>query len=357
MAQEITRRNASVLACTYETQARTDLPITMVHEEEMTIWHKLRKPFYALAPMEDATDTVFRQIIISCGRPDIMFTEFTNTTGLFSEGNEEVARRLRFEEQERPLIAQIWGIHPEDYFKATQQLVQMGFDGVDINMGCPVKKIISKGSCSALIKNHSLAQEIIHATREGIGDIPDFALSVKTRIGFDRIVTEEWIGFLLQQNLDALTIHGRTTKELSKVPNHWDEIGKAVTLKNEVKAHTILIGNGDIMTKQQGHEKIEQYGLDGIMIGRGVFENPWVFVEDFDHTVHSKQDRLHLFLQHVELYQETWGHDRYFGTLKKFVKTYVRGFEGAAELRDTLMQTKDIQELHQLIKKSIASLT
>jgi len=214
----------------------------------MNIWQQLKKPIFALAPMEDVTDTVFRRIVTSCAAPDIMFTEFTSVDGMDSEGSVHVSHRLKFDNSEKPLIAQIWGTTPESYFNAAQELQKRNFDGIDINMGCPVPKIIKKGCCSALINDHTKAKEIIDATRSGAGKL---TLSVKTRIGFKTIVTDEWIGFLLEQNLDALTIHGRTTKELSSVPNHWDEIGKAVALKNRIAPHTIILGNGDIMSREE----------------------------------------------------------------------------------------------------------
>src|SRR5436190_3288770 len=206
----------------------------------VNIWQSLKKPIYILAPMEDVTDTVFRRIVMQTGKPDLFFTEFTNVEGMFSKGDKKVNQRLQFTQKEKPIIAQIWGLKPENYFKAGKLLAEMGFDGIDINMGCPEKNIIKKGACSGLIHNPSLAKEIIHATKEAAGNLP---VSVKTRIGFKEIQTEKWIGFLLEQNLAALTIHGRTAAEMSAVPAHWDEIGKAVERRSEKKLPTLIIGN------------------------------------------------------------------------------------------------------------------
>ncbi|MDE2025636.1 MAG: tRNA-dihydrouridine synthase, partial [Patescibacteria group bacterium] len=196
----------------------------------MNIWHTLKKPIFILAPMEDVTDTVFRQIIMACGRPSLFFTEFTNVDGMASAGDEEVSKRLRFTQKEGPIIAQVWGMKPENYFSAAGRIAEMGYDGIDINMGCPQKAVVSRGACSALIKNPSLAKEIIQATREGAKGLP---VSVKTRIGFKTNVLDTWIGFLLEQQLDALAIHARTASEMSKVPAHWEVMPAAVTIRNQ----------------------------------------------------------------------------------------------------------------------------
>jgi nifR3 family TIM-barrel protein len=308
----------------------------------MNIWDRLKDngPIFALAPMEDVTDTVFRRIIADCGRPDLFFTEFTNCEGAQSVGQARVVHRLKYTEEERPLIAQVWGVTPDDYYKTAKLIKDMGFDGVDINMGCPVKKVIKQGACSALIKNPSLAKEIVEATKEGAQGIP---VSVKTRIGFNSIQTEEWISYILAEcSPAALTIHGRTVKELSKVPNHWDEIAKAVAIRNslqkDAKNQTLIIGNGDIMSYQQGLKCINSYNLDGVMIGRGVFSNPWIFNPEVDHTRKSEHEKIQLLIKHLSLWKETWsGSNKNFQNMKKYYKIYLNSFKGASQLRNDLM--------------------
>lgn len=307
----------------------------------MNIWETLKKPIFILAPMEDVTDTVFRQILLQTGRPALFFTEFTNVDGMFSKGSEHVTKRLKFTPQEKPLIAQIWGMNPDNFYKAAKQLVEMGFDGIDLNMGCPQHDVTSHGACSALIKNHTLATEIIRATQEGAGDLP---VSVKTRIGFGTIQTEEWIGFLLTHNLAALTVHGRTVREMSKVPAHWDEIGKAAKLRNDLGLDTLIIGNGDVMSVAEGEEKAKQHGLDGIMIGRGIFHNAWLFNPAIDPSTKTLKERLEILYKHVSLYNETWGNDKHYPTLKKYFKIYLSGFDGAAEIRGKFMETNTPEE-------------
>jgi tRNA-dihydrouridine synthase len=202
------------------------------------IWNNLPQNFTILAPMEDVTDTVFRRVILRAGAPDLFYTEFTNVEGLQSVyGRDKVIHRLKYSPNEKPIIAQVWGRTAQDYFKSAELITSLGFQGMDINMGCPVKKVIDQGCCSALINNHEKAAEIILASIRGLeGKIP---LSIKTRIGMNKIDTENWFTFLLSFNLDAIIIHGRTVKEASKVPNHWEEIAKVVKIKNEIKIKRI----------------------------------------------------------------------------------------------------------------------
>ena len=200
-------------------------------------WDNLTRPITALAPMEDVTDTVFRRIVVRCGPPDVFFTEFTNADGLCSRGRDAVIHRLRFTEEERPIVAQIWGNNPEHYRTVCSQIRDMGFDGIDINMGCPVRKIVKTGACSALIDNPPLAREIIIATMEGAGETP---VSIKTRMGFTKRRTEEWSSFLLDLKPAVLTMHGRIAKDMSDVPADWQEIGKVVRIRDATGSNTLI---------------------------------------------------------------------------------------------------------------------
>ena len=325
----------------------------------MNIWKNLDKPIWALAPMEDVTDTVFRQIIMNCGKPTVMFTEFTNCEGMQSAGQKAVIHRLRYSETEQPLIAQVWGITPQDYASTAKLIKEMGFAGIDINMGCPVPKIIKQGACSALIKNPKLAQEILLAVREAVG--PEFAVSVKTRLGFSELQTEEWCGFLLQQPIDALTIHARTVRELSESLPHWDEVKKVVQLRSEIyknREHLqpALLGNGSVLSIHEGQEIIKETILDGIMFGRGIFQNPWLFNPDYQQTEKgeilntktqkfiTKTDRLNLMKSHLVLWESTWGTGKSVSILKKYFKIYIHGFEGASTMRAEVMNLSGLKE-------------
>lgn len=315
-------------------------------------WKELPKPIFVQAPMEDVTDTVFRQMLLKSGCPDVFFTEFTNVDGMFSEGRDLVMQRLKFSKGETPIVAQIWGSKPENFYNATKYIKEQGFDGVDLNMGCPQKDVIKKGLCAALIENRDLAAKIIRATQDGAGDLP---VSVKTRIGIKEICTEDWLGFLMGFDLAALIIHGRTVKEMSAVPAHWDEIGKAVKIKtvSSSGSRPIIIGNGDVKSREDGMEKIEKYGVDGVMIGRGILENPWVF--NMEAKERSMAERINMYAEHVLLHQETWGNTKHFDRLKKYMKMYIRDFAGSSELRAEIVECRDAESLLDLLKKTARS--
>lgn len=300
-------------------------------------WKNLNKPFFALAPMEDVTDTVFRQIVLQTGRPDVFFTEFTNVDGmLHKKGLKHVLQRLQYTQKERPLVAQIWGNNPENFLKAAKMVVDLKFDGVDINMGCPERKVVKRCAGGGMMKDPILAAEVIEAVKEGVdGKIP---VSVKTRIGLTKIDTQNWITHLLRQDIVALAIHGRTVAEQSEVPAHWDEIGKAVVIRNQLKSETLIIGNGDVLSREQGLAFVQKYHVDGIMIGRGIFHNPWIFNNEKKLESITIKERLQIFKDHLKLYDQTWGENKNFEAMKKFCKAYIRDFDGASELRTELMQ-------------------
>lgn len=319
----------------------------------------LTRPFFVLAPMDDVTDTVFRQMVASTAAPDLFFTEFVNVDGLMSAGREHLLKKLRFVAAEGRVVAQLWGIHPENFRAVAAQIADgtfarelglpdgVNFAGVDLNMGCPAKSEVKNGACAALIKreNRPLAQEIIEAAREGLaGRLP---LSVKTRVGFSE-VDMSWLEFLLRQNIDMLTIHGRTRKQMSKVPADWELIGQIRQLRDDLGVRTLVVGNGDVMNRAQGEELAERYKLDGIMIGRGVFHDPFVFLEDgpIKWASYDKKMRLDLYRRHVELFAATWREgERPVHTLNKFCKIYINGFDGAKEMREQLMAATSPDEL------------
>lgn len=305
------------------------------------LWKDIKKPLYILAPMEDVTDTVFRRIVASCGRPDVFFTEFTSTEGIMSPGVREVGKRLEYTETERPLVAQIWGEKPEYFASATKKLVEKGFDGIDINMGCPERSVLKKGACSALINNPPLAKEIIQATRDNAGGLP---VSVKTRIGFKTITTEEWIGFLLEQNIDALTIHARTVKELSLVPAHWEEVKKAVALRNAKGVDTLIIGNGDINTRSEAEQRIAETNADGVMIGRGIFKDPWIFNREHNGDNVLFSEKILKLQEHLELFRTQWENRKSYSIMKKFFKCYVSNVPNVAQIRAEMMMTTTYDE-------------
>jgi tRNA-dihydrouridine synthase len=245
----------------------------------MNIYQKILKQkqkIYALAPMEDVTDTVFRQMLCDIGKPDLFFTEFMNTDGYMSKGRNKVEHRIRFTPKERPIVFQLWGNNPEHYAETVKELLKLKPDGFDINIGCSVRNVLSSGHCSALIKEPEVVKEIIEAVKREAGNIP---VSVKTRLGYDEIITEEWFGFLLEQNLDLITVHGRISREGYSDPVKWDEISKVVKLRNSISPTTVILGNGDVNSLNMADEYIKKYDVDGVMIGRAIIQNPWLFSE------------------------------------------------------------------------------
>lgn len=309
-------------------------------------WKTLPKPFTVLAPMEHVTDHVFREIVATClPKPDVMFTEFTNVEALTSAGYDKTIPRFKFSKNQRPVVAQIWGMKPENYYTVAKMISELGFDGIDINMGCPERNVLKMGACSALIENRPLAKEIIEATKKGSNKLP---VSVKTRIGLKKVVTEDWITFLLEQKIDALTVHGRTSKQLSNVPANWDEIHKAVEIRNAISPDTIIMGNGDVKNYENAVEKHSLYKVDGVMIGRGIFNNPWAFDKDNSKN-HEPKEYLEVLSKHLNLYKEVYKGERHYDILKKFFKMYVNNFSGANQLRVKLMETKTIDEALNLI--------
>jgi tRNA-dihydrouridine synthase len=305
------------------------------------------KPLFILAPMFEVTDTVFRQIIAGCAPPDMFFTEFVNVDGLQSKGRDILMRYLRFTKKELPLIAHIWGSNPENFYKMAQEIVDMGFVGIDLNMGCPVKDIVKRGCCSGLIEHRDHAVEIIKATQAGVaGRIP---VSVKTRLGLKEI-DFSWHELLLQQGLDMLTIHGRTQRQMSGPPANWEAIRTVRELRDRIAPDTLIIGNGDVLSRQQGLALAQQYGLDGVMVGRGIFHDPFIFAQESPWQSLDPVERIALYKKHVTLFAETWGHtDRPVVTLNKFCKIYISGFDGAKEIRERLMQARSTVELLELL--------
>ncbi|COZ09108.1 tRNA dihydrouridine synthase [Staphylococcus aureus] len=308
-------------------------------------WSELPRPFFILAPMEDVTDIVFRHVVSEAARPDVFFTEFTNTESFcHPEGIHSVRGRLTFSEDEQPMVAHIWGDKPEQFRETSIQLAKMGFKGIDLNMGCPVANVAKKGKGSGLILRPDVAAEIIQATKAG-----GLPVSVKTRLGYYEIDEwKDWLKHVFEQDIANLSIHLRTRKEMSKVDAHWELIEAIKNLRDEIAPNTLLTINGDIPDRKTGLELAEKYGIDGIMIGRGIFHNPFTFEkEPREHTSKELLDLLRLHLSLFNKYEKD--EIRQFKSLRRFFKIYVRGIRGASELRHQLMNTQSIAEARALL--------
>lgn len=317
-------------------------------------WQKLKKekkPFFALAPMADVTDAAFRKIIAKHGKPDVLFTEFVSCEGLCSVGRGKLLHLLKYDEAERPVVAQLFGSIPENFEESARFVKSLGFDGIDINMGCPQKNIIKQGAGSKLITNPDLARKIIQATKKGAGDLP---VSIKTRIGYKKNEIDEWLPFLLKEKPDAITIHGRTQKEMSKVPAHWGVIKKAVEISKNIDASIPILGNGDIISVEEGLKKAKESGVDGIMIGRGIYGNPFLFANGKKEI--SFEEKLFILTEHLNEYRKIFKKEKSFNLMKKHMGAYVKGVRGAKELRNNLMKTEDCDEAIKKIKEFLKKL-
>jgi len=313
----------------------------------MIFWHELPRPFFILAPMEAVTDVVFRHVVANAARPDIFFTEFTNASSFCSPAGVHSTRgRLTFTPDEQPMVAQIWGSKPEEFAQMAKGLKDMGYKGIDINMGCPDKSVVKNGAGSGLIRTPKLAAELIAAAKEG-----GLPVSVKTRLGYSS--TDEWRAWLthiLKQDVVNLTIHLRTRKEMSKVDAHFEMVPEIKKLRDEIAPQTLLTINGDIRDRQHGMELVERYGVDGIMIGRGIFHDPFAF--ETKKREHSREELLGLLTLQLDLFDKYSEElePRRFEPLKRFFKIYVRDFPGASELREQLMHTKSTDEVRAILQ-------
>jgi nifR3 family TIM-barrel protein len=342
-------------------------------------WRELARPFVVLAPMANVTDSVFRTIIAKYGKPDVMWTEFVSADGLMSAGRNKLLVDLQFSSKERPIVAQLFTGHAAVMASAAALVAELGFDGLDINMGCPDRAVEKQGGGAAMIKNFKNAIEVITAARNGVRTFatkkkPPIPVSVKTRIGYNK-VDWDWIKLLLGQHLPALTIHLRTRKEMSDVPAHWDLMPEIIRLRNVISPDTLIIGNGDVATPAQARELCAKNGCDGVMIGRGIFGKPWNFEKVKIKNKRAKRntkeleisggevscgqapadkspkERLKILVEHATLFEKTFKGIKNFDVMKKHFKAYVSGWDGAKELRVKLMETSNSCEVKKVVSE------
>jgi nifR3 family TIM-barrel protein len=311
-------------------------------------WGKLKKPFFILAPMADVTDVAFRGIIAKYGKPDVLFTEFVSSDGLFRGGYDALINDLSFSEEERPIVAQFFSKNIELMQKSAELAVSMGFDGIDINMGCPDKNVCKQGAGAGMIKTPALAEDIIRATAISAGAIP---VSVKTRIGFNTNEIETWLPALLSANPAVITLHARTKKQKSKVPADWSQIKRAVAIRDALGSTTLIVGNGDAEDLATARERVKETGCDGVMIGRGIFGNPWLFSEKIPTT----REKLEVMIEHTKLFDELLGSVKNFSIMRKHYKAYVQGFVGAKELRMELMESTSAEDAIKITEEFLKS--
>jgi tRNA-dihydrouridine synthase len=380
-------------------------------------WGKQKKPFFALAPMANVTDFAFRQIIAKYGKPDVMWTGFISADGLVSTGRKKLLIDLKYSNKQRPIVAQLFSAHPDAMREAARLIKKLGFDGLDINMGCPDRAVEKQGGGAALMKNHEIAVEVLKAAREGVNTAPAalptgrqapvaggdkcrlsrsgaernedtssrrggrgaIPVSIKTRLGYKEIDLG-WIRTLLEQKLPALTVHLRTRKEMSDTPAHWELMPEIIKLRDKISPETLIIGNGDVETLEDAEKKAKKYGCDGIMIGRGVFGQPWLFkplhaggklfyrrqmslrlprrlgnyATLSASTTLPPEERLRIMLEHAKLFAKTFKNRKNFATMRKHFKAYVSGWDGAKDLRVKLMNANNIKGVKDVVDKYLA---
>lgn len=320
-------------------------------------WQKLKEqkngtgePFFVLAPMADVTDVAFRRMFAKYGKPDVTYNEFVSADGLCSPGRPILERDLAFSEGERPIVAQLFTSKPENMEKAAIICREMGYDGIDINMGCPDQNVNKQGAGAALIQNPELALEILKAARRGAGDM---AVSVKTRVGFNKVELDTWIPKILEGKPDALIIHARTRKEMSLVPARWEFVAQVVEMARGTGIP--IIGNGDVMSIEDGLEKAKSTGADGIMVGRGVFGNPFFFNREKSIDDLTLTERFGIMIEHTKLFVELIGDYKNFAIMKKHYKAYVKGFDHASDLRVKLMESNSVEEIESHVASFLLS--
>jgi nifR3 family TIM-barrel protein len=333
-------------------------------EQMKTFWQaaqdkasKEKRPIVMVAPMADVTDIAFRTMIAKYSRmgddkggPDVMWNEFVSADGLNSPGREVLKRDLAYGEGERPIIAQLFTDDVENMVEAVKLCRELGFDGVDINMGCPVNNIGKQGAGAELINTPEVAVALIRAAQSAALDMP---VSVKTRIGFNKIEYKDWLSKLLACNIPALTIHLRTKKEMSLVPAHWELATEIYEFCKSVAPETIIIMNGDVKSLKEAQEKYEQYKIDGVMIGRGVFGTPWFFDWEMmqNRVEKTLKEKFEIMLEHTKLYEDTVGKYKSFAIMKKHYKAYVNGFDGASDLRVRLFECENYTEVETIMRE------
>ncbi len=388
----------------------------------MNIWQELKRqkmkesregkfpkgfvePILVLAPMADVTDVAFRRVIAKYGKPDVLWTEFVSADGLMLapwdnkdekgfSSQDKLRADLKFDKSEHPIVAQIFGSKPKNIFETSRMLKEMGFDGIDINMGCPDRGIEKQGCGCAMIKNPKLALNIIRAAKDGVGYEKDFwsflykilqtsrldflakkieyklktliPVSVKTRVGYNHDILEEWLPNLLSAWPSVITIHCRTRKQMSKVPADWSRIKKAVEIRDKwfdsssvfkkipPESRTLIFGNGDVKDRAEAMRRGAETGCDGVMIGRGIFGNPWLFGDKKVDQV-PVDERLMVMVEHTKIFERELPFKN-FSIMKKHYKAYVDGFDGAKELRLKLMDAENLSEVEKIVEKFIHNL-
>lgn len=324
------------------------------------IWKKLPKHFVDLAPMAGVTDFPFREILCEIGKSDLFFTEFVSTEHVVRHPD-KVPLILKYSKKQKPIIAQFFGCKPKQFEYCAELAVKLGFDGIDINMGCPDRKVQKQGAGSELIRNSELAREIIRSAIRGCGGkIP---VSIKTRLGYNKKDIGDWIFDILGEGVSAITIHGRTVKQGYVGEADWEAIGEITKKIKKSFPDITVIGNGDIKDIEQGKILAKKYGVDGVMIGRAVLKNPWIFSKSKSTRIKDEslqmnpniKERIRVALKHTNIFEKFYNDEKSFALLKKYYKGYLSGVPVDLVPKKELMECKNIDEAKTILKSQITN--
>jgi nifR3 family TIM-barrel protein len=315
-----------------------------------SFWSALPRPFFVLAPLADVTDAAFRRVIAKYGKPHVLWTEFTSAEGLCRAHHESLWRNLLYSEAERPIVAQLWSASPAAMEQAAALVARLGFDGIDINMGCPDRRVERRGAGAALCRQPVLAQALIRAAQRGAGHLP---VSVKIRIGYDRDELDTWLPALLEMQPAAITIHARTRQEKSDVPAHWNAVARAVRIRRAQGSATLLIGNGDVRDTAEARVRAATTGVDGVMLGRAIFGNPWLFHPTITREALPAAERLRVLVEHTQLFETLLGDIKSMDRMKKHYKAYLAGLQepGTQTLLPRLMAALSAAEVAAMVER------
>lgn len=320
-----------------------------------SFWHQLPKPLLVAAPLANVTDAPFRKHLLCYSRPSVLWTEFVSADGLcHPKGREALLVDLSYDPTEHPIVAQLFTSNPSKMCEAAKLVAELGFDGVDINMGCPDKNVMKQGAGAACMQDAVNARALIRAAKEGIQQAgKNIPVSVKTRLGYNEDTLEVWLPELLAEEPAVITLHARTKKDLSEVPARWERVKRAVEIRDELKSNTLIIGNGDVTSREDALQKIKESGADGAMFGRSLLGNPWIF--DPSKTEVTVEEKLDAAMHHTQLFVEFWQKDnsptKSFELMKKFYRAYIHNFPLAKELRAQMMEKKTLEEIKSVVEK------
>ena len=294
--------------------------------------------------MAGVTDAAFREMLARYGKPDVIWTEMVSVVGIRVRGEENFENEMKFSFTEKPVVVQFFGADPKDFLMCGEIAERRGFDGIDINMGCPDQGVEKQGAGACLIKSPTLAKEILAAAKEGSRGLP---VSVKTRLAYSKKnEAEKWLEAVASESPAAITIHGRTRTEKRKGKPDWEAIAEAGKIIKSADKKIVVLGNGDIISKEDGEERVKESGIDGYMAGRALIGNIWFFIGKGA----ARPVRLSAAAEHAFLFEKIFGETEPFDLMKNHLAGYISGFDDAKELRVRMMGAKNAADIIAIVE-------